>query len=115
MPITLMSNPQNQVTVTHLGESHTIDALNILVRGRENGFDTGTVVFEDTEANTYANQASNGDAITIKVKDAPDSSWTTILSGVITSIDPILGIEGNLLKIECDGAGYGIGEMKCSE
>jgi len=115
MPVTLMPNPQNQITVTHAATDYIIEASNVLVRGRENGFDTGTVVLQDTKADTYANKASNGDAITLKVKDASDAAWTTLLSGIITSIDPILGGEGNLLKIECDGAGYGIGEMRCGE
>jgi hypothetical protein len=115
MPVQLLPNPQNTVTVTHLGIDYNLDCVNVFVRRKENGFDTGTLVVDDDKSSVYSNKVSNGDAVVIKVKDASNSSWTTILSGVVRGIDPVLDNQGNLVKIECDGAGYGFGDMLCAE
>jgi len=109
------SQSQFQIIVTHSGTNYTLDATSIIVRRHENGFDTGTVILEDTEAKNYVDKVIADDAIEIKQKDASDASWATLLKGVIRRVEPVLSAEGNLLKVECDGGGYGLAMTKCGQ
>lgn len=107
--------PQAQVIVTHSGTEYTLDARSIIVRRHENGFDTGTVILEDTQARNYGGKVSADDSIEIKQKDESDASWTTVLKGKIRRAEPILSNRGSFLKLECDGSGYGLFAMACGQ
>jgi hypothetical protein len=110
------TKPQHQVTVTHATVDYVIESFNVIVRGKENGFDTGTVLLTDTQAMNYMGKVSADDVIKIEQKDESDSSWKTVLgNGTIRRVEPILNISGNILKIECDGAGYGYHDTVCAE
>jgi hypothetical protein len=111
---TWKSLPQMQVIVTHSAIDYTIDALSVSVRRHENGFDTGTVVLEDTEARNYVDKVMADDTIEIKQRDATES-WVTILDGIIRRVEPVRGINGNLLNVQCDGAGYGLNMTSCGQ
>jgi len=113
--VTWQRAPQAQVTVTHSAVDYIIDALSITNSRRENGFDIGSVIIEDTDAKHYVDHVAADDVITIKQKDASDASWITILKGRIRRVEPILSSQGNLLKLACDGAGYGLGDLLCGE
>jgi len=106
-----------KAVVTHGGSDYTFDAhcKNILVMGRENGFDIGTVVLEDSKAHNYISRIDADDAVKIYEQNKGDAAWTTLLSGIIRRAEPLLNVQGNLLKIECDGAGWGLGAMLCAD
>ena len=106
--------PQNLVTVNHGGADYTLNIINCFVRRKENGFDTATLVLDDTHAQ-YSDVIANDDFVTVKVKDGRDSSWTTLFYGPIRSVDPVLDMDGSLIKVECDGAGFGLGTMLCGD
>ncbi len=108
------ASSQRQVTVTHAATEYVLESISVIVRRRENGFDTGTVIIDDDKASNYDLVAAD-DAIKIEQKDASESSWTTILDGVIRRVDPIIQPSGSVLKLECDGAGYGLNIMLCGD
>lgn len=113
--VSWQSTPQNKITVTHSAVDNVIDALSTVVRRHENGFDTATVFLEDTDAKNYVDKVAADDTIKIEQKDGSDASWTTLLDGIIRRVNPILSKSGNLLAVECDGAGYGLNMMVCGE
>ena len=110
-------SPIAEAVVTHNGEAFTFDAhyQAMIVRRRENGFDTGTIILEDTQSRNYSSKVDADDTVTINQKDRGDPTWATPLSGIIRRVDPLRTEEGNFLKIECDGAGWGVDAMSCAD
>jgi len=108
-------NPRAQIVVTHGGIDYTFpsDSSSIVVRRHENGFDTGTVMLEDDNAKNYIDKVTADDAISIRQKDENAVAWTEILKGIIRRVEPNLTAQGNFLRLECDGAGYGLEAMLC--
>ena len=105
-------SPQLQVTVTHSATDYVLDATSTVVRRHENGFDTATVLLEDTEAKNYIDKVVADDTIKIEQRDASES-WVTIFDGIIRRVEPML--HPNLLTLQCDGAGYGLAMTVCGE
>lgn len=109
--------PRFKAVVTHAAVDYTFDAhfKNILVTRRENGFDLGTVVLEDSKAHNYNSRVDADDTVKIYEQNKGDAAWTTLLSGIIRRAEPMFNVQGNLLKVECDGAGWGLGAMLCAD
>jgi len=103
--------PKATATITHSAVDTTYLAQTQL-RSIENGVDTASVLIEDRHAIAYQN-VSRGDAIVIKIGDARDTTLTTRLNGVIYRVDPLVTPSGSFLKLECDGAGWGLDAMRC--
>lgn len=112
----VQSQPEAKIVITHSGTDYTFQNegyTQIVVRRNENGFDTATVYFEDTAAKNWQAKIDKGDAIAIYQKDRSNSSWVTLLKGMVRLVAPFL--PNDLLRLECDGAGYGFGETVCGE
>jgi hypothetical protein len=99
--------PALKATITHLGID-TDYLTQGTIRSVENGVDTASIILEDRKAELF-DHVSRGDAITLK-----DSSSTTRLNGAVYRVDPIVTTKGSFLKLECDGAGYGLDSMLCN-
>jgi hypothetical protein len=103
-----MFQPVNKLT---LGSTEfTNRLLSAKVTRLENGFDTATILIDDTSL--YPSIVTDGTAIQLDVKNYSAPSYTTIFKGIVRF--PIANIsfpEGNLLTLSCYGAGYGLSEM----
>ena len=106
------SQSEVKVVVTHLAVDYTIGAWSLTVRRHENGFDTATLILEDTEATNYVDKLATDDVIVISQRDASEA-WAVILNGVIRRVEPFL--PPNLLMVECDGTGYGFDMTVCGQ
>ena len=112
MPQTWKSLPEAKVVVTHSAVDYIFTPQSLAVRRHENGFDTTTFILDDTEAQNYVDKLATDDVVVISQRDASES-WVPILSGVIRRVEPFL--PANLLKVECDGAGYGLNMSVCGQ
>jgi len=109
---TYMISPMQLITVTHGGTDYILDNANGKITRLENGFDSATLTLPNTRSfgnEVFSDKATADDAITIKVKSYEDAAWTTILSGIIRTCEPMKG-QGDFLKLKCEGAGYGFGQ-----
>jgi len=109
-----LSLPQPKILID--GEDFTQYHSSMAVRRRENGFDTATINIVPPKTTLfYGNTINKDDPITISFKDRSETAYTDLLSGVIRRIEPTMSKEGHVLKIECDGSGYGLGVTQCGE
>jgi len=109
--VTYMTIPQQRISTTHGGSTYYVDATAFNVIRRENGWDTATVVVENTDSKNYSSKVSADDPITIEVKDASEAAWTTLSAqGIITAANPHIS-NSSLLQLKVDGAGYGLARM----
>lgn len=109
--VSFMSNPQVKVEVA----GTEIDGVsNVKLTRLENGFDTAVVRVKDRigvdGSRYYPSTIDAGKAVTIKVKDASDASWTTEFNGVIRFVHMPFSKAEEFAVLICDGAGYGFGE-----
>ena len=107
-----MISPQQLVTVTHSGTDYVVDNASGRITRVENGFDSATLTLPNTRSfgnEVFLDKATAGDAITIQVKSYEEVAWTTLLSGIIRTIEPVKG-QGDWVKLKCEGAGYGFGQ-----
>ena len=114
-----MSNPKFKISTDYSGTTYTFENVTYLTANIiriENGFDTATLICHDYESNEFLAHVDAGEAVKIEVKDKNDAAYTTLLDGVVRFIRlPFNKTEGELAVLKCDGAGYGLGEMKCCE
>lgn len=113
--VTWQSTPTLEVKITHSGTDYIVDAENVAIRRRENGFDTVTILLVDTDADVYVNKSANDDAITVREKDLIGGSYTTLFAGVIRERHPAKSKAGDVMCLECDGAGYPLGVTVCGK
>lgn len=109
-----MSNPSFKLTLGSTVFERT-EGLSISVRRVENGVDTATIVLNDYESKNYPNIVTAGTSVKVEVKDSSDASYTTIFYGVVRFALPFLSKDGDLLKLKCDGAGYGFLDTVCAQ
>lgn len=105
------SIPQLRVTVTTGGVATVYSAADFtsgrIVRN-ENNFDTGTFECGDYLSKNYPGKITSGSLILVEVKDASDSVWTSVFSGIILQANMNSdGQNGEVLQLTCSGAGYG--------
>jgi hypothetical protein len=106
------SIPQIRVTVTTGGVATVYPMLDFttgrIVRN-ENNFDTATLQCDDYLSKNYPGKITSGSLIQVEGKDASDSSWTSILTGIILqgnlNLEPVP--TGEFLTLICSGSGYG--------
>lgn len=114
-------HPTFQVLAEYGGSQYDISqaVLQGIITRLENGFDTATLWVNDREdsigSKNWLNKVGADEPIIIKIKDLTDPAWETPFSGIIRFIDLPFAKEGELLKLKCDGAGYGFEETGCGE
>lgn len=82
----------------------------------ENGFDIGTLYFEDVNSRNFTDNVDADKSIQIDFKDASETSYYTALKGIIRFVSPQpITEQGEMLELTCDGAGWGLGETLCGE
>jgi len=109
-------NPNIKITFGPTTYTNTM-GINIQVTRLENGFDTATLTIPDERSLWWPDRVTEGTTIDIEVKDKHETSWPTnpLFSGVVRY--PIIpyNIQGETIKLKCDGAGYGFGDTACAE
>jgi hypothetical protein len=106
--VTYMPIPQFKLTLGTTPFENDI-MISAKVTRNENNFDLATIVLADT--NLYPGTVTDGTAVQLDVKDASDSSYTTIFKGVVRFLVPDISKDGRTLTLSCFGSGYGLGEM----
>lgn len=108
---TYMLAPQIKIVVGSTPKTFICrKAVQARINGFENGFDVGTVTFLDPKAVDRTTVAKNA-PIAIYVKDAQETSWSTMLVGVIRYVTESLSKDkGNVIIAKCDGAGFGFAD-----
>ena len=112
--VTYLTSPKFLITITHSTVDYYPDVIQGRVQRIENGFDSATLFIDNTDCRQYGSRLTAGDAITIQVKDASDIAYTTLLTGVISIASPIM-TDSHVVKVECLGAGYGLGDTVCAQ
>jgi hypothetical protein len=113
-------NPQVKLTVTTSGTAYEIDGLESgkIIRN-ENGFDIADFIVQDAigvdASRYYPSKIAGGSLVKCEMKDASESSWTTVFSGIIRFVYVRMSDQGWSLELKCDGAGYGFVETVCRE
>jgi len=115
---TIQPNPQARITISHSGTNFTLDFIEATIRRIENGIDNATILLVDSNSDVYANKVSPGDNIQIEEKDASDTSWNKVLGsptypGCARAVEPQISNDGNMLRLEVDGSGYGMFMTSC--
>ncbi len=111
MTITYMEIPQKQVLIG--GTDVSDKTLTFDVVRLENGYDTATLILNNLPA-LYPTPAAPEVSAVVKVKDASDGAWTTLLNGIVRFPAYTFGTESKLV-LKCYGAGYPTSKMNCAE
>lgn len=110
-----MTNPQLKVEVgAALAAFTNRKTVSAKIIRLENGFDTGTIHFNDPEARDRAKFVQD-DPINVYVKDASETSWYTLFKGVMRQITEGLGRDGESIEVKADGSGYGLSNCQVLE
>ena len=107
------SQPQFQIVTSYGGSNYTFtndQAISGTITRLENGFDTATLLLNDYRSLNWLSKVDAESNLTINFKDGSDSSWVTEFDGPVRYVDLLLSMNGDLVQLKCDGAGYGIGE-----
>ena len=85
----------------------------------ENGFDTATLLMTDRHgwsgSYNWLSKVAADEDIKIQVKDESESTWITMLDGIVRIVNLNFSDAGEVLHMKCDGAGYGFEETVCGE
>jgi len=100
-------------TTEHENRNH----ISLQIIRHENGFDTATIMLSDYLSELYPDVVTYGTAIQVDIKDSSDSSYPTnpIFKGVVRYPNIPYSVDGEVLILKCDGAGYGIGDTACAQ
>jgi hypothetical protein len=110
-----MSNPQWKIILTTFyGEGLSIDYTFIMdkffsgqIIRNESSFDTGTFECADPKSTMFPDTVTANSLIQVFFKDASESTWSSVFSGIIKEVNAIMKSEGQTLRLICDGSGYG--------
>lgn len=108
-----MAKPQVKVTVGTT-EFTNRQAFNVKVDGFENGFPQATLSFSD-QYGTYRGILAKKASVKVEVKDARESSYTTLFTGKARFRTESVTDNGEVVTLQCDGLGYGFAETVCAE
>lgn len=116
------SQPNIRITTNYSGTGyvHTNQQFSQMTVTRvENGVDIATLWMTDRHgwvgSYNWLNTVAADEDITIEVKDESESTWTTILDGIVRFIKTPMADTGELLQLKCRGAGYGFKTTACGE
>jgi hypothetical protein len=109
-----MSNPMFKLTVGSIVFERT-EGLSISVTRVENGVDTATIILNDYQSKNYPSIVTVGTSVLVEVKDSSEASYTTIFNGIVRFAIPYFSKEGDLIKLKCDGTGYGFLDTVCAQ
>jgi hypothetical protein len=107
-----LNAPQHRVIITTGGTSYTFSNEAFpsgSIERNENGIDTAVLEMFDAESRNYPTKVSANSTVQIDFKDSSESTWTTVLAGIIKEAQVQLdGANGSRLILVIDGTGYGL-------
>ena len=100
--VSYKTTPQFQITTTYGGSSY-IFTQDQVPQGRimrvENGFDTATLYINDRKSQNWLNTLDANTLISVGMKGASDSVYTTVFDGIVRFISTILG-ENEIIELK---------------
>jgi hypothetical protein len=95
-----VTNPQQQITITHNGSDYILDTLSFDVVLTENAASICEISVDDNKSKNFLAKCDLTDNLKVEFRYADEtSSWTQLFGGWIADLEPSLSQTGELLKV----------------